>query len=148
MLRLVVGTVVISALCACGLGLDGLAPIQEVAVPRADAMPDRDASSPDTATGSFSTDPDPGDDASAPATASNAALPTSDAGDDATRPSLAATDAAADGAVGPCQRLAACCPRLLLPEFSITCLVVAMQDAGDAACETDLASLIDAGVCP
>jgi hypothetical protein len=147
-LRLIVGTVVISALCACGLDLGGLAVIPEGAAPRADTMPDGDASFADATNGSFSTDPDPVDDAGAPAAAIDAALATSDAVDDATPSTLAATDAAADAALGPCERLAACCPRLLLPALSITCLVVAMEDAGDVACETNLASLVDAGVCP
>ncbi len=147
-LRLIVGTVVISALCACGLDLGGLALIPESAAPHADTMPEPDASFADATAGSFSTDPGPVNDASAPATPVDAALATSDAVDDATPATLAVTDAAAGGDAGPCERLAACCPRLLLPALSITCLVVAMEDAGDVACETNLASLVDAGVCP
>ena len=147
-LRRVAGTVVISTLCACGLDLAGLAPIPEVTVPGADTAPERDAASADATTGSFSASPDPLDDASAPATAADAALATADARDDTTSSTLSATDAAADGATGPCERLAACCPRLLVPEFVIPCLVDAMQDAGEVACETGLASLVDAGVCP
>jgi hypothetical protein len=147
-LRLIVGTVVIPALCACGLDLGGLAVIPEGAARRADTMPDRDASFADATSGSFSTDPDPVEDASAPATATDAAFATRDAGDDATSSTLAATDAAAGGDAGPCERLAACCPRLLLPELSLPCIVVAMQDGGDVTCETDLATLVDAGVCP
>jgi hypothetical protein len=147
-LRLIVGTVVISALCACGLDLGGLALIPVGPAPRAETMPDRDASLADAMTGSFSTDPDPVADASGRATAVDADLVTSDVIDDATSSTLAAIDAAADGAAGPCERLAACCPRLLLPALSIPCIVVAMQDAGDVTCETDLTSLVDAGVCP
>jgi hypothetical protein len=147
-LRRVAGTVAISALWACGLDLTGLGPIPEVPVSEPDAMPESDASSANPMNGSFSTHADPVDDASAPATAVDAALAAADASDDTTGSTLAPADAAADDAMGPCQRLAACCPRLLVPEFVLPCLVSAMQDAGDMACETGLASLADAGVCP
>ena len=89
---------------------------------------------------------DPVDDASATATAVDAARATVDAGDDATSSMRAVTVAATDGGMGPCQRLAACCPQLLVPEFVLACLVGATQDAGAGACEMGLASIADAGV--
>jgi hypothetical protein len=149
-LRRVAGTIAVSTLWACGLDLTGLGPIPEAAVSAPDhTVPASDASSADPMTGSFSTGADPLGDASAPATAVDAALATADASDDATSSTLAPADAAAaDGPMGPCQRLAACCPRLLVPELVLPCLVGAMEDAGDMACETGLASLADAGVCP
>ena len=36
---------------------------------------------------------------------------------------------------------------LLAPQLVIPCLLIAMQDAGDMACEESLAPLADAGVC-
>jgi hypothetical protein len=148
-LRRVAETIAISTLWACGLDRTGLGPVPEVAASGPDMVAESDGGSANPVTGSFSTGADPVVDASAPTAAADAALATVDASDaTTTRSTLAPADAAADDAMGPCQRLAACCPRLFVPEFVLPCLVSAVQDAGDMACESGLANLADAGVCP
>jgi hypothetical protein len=75
-----------------------------------------------------------------------------DAGGDADgASSLAAREAGAiaDADAGTqCGRLVQCCPRLLAPPLALACIASAMQDAGEAACEATMASLVDAGICP
>jgi hypothetical protein len=62
---------------------------------------------------------------------------------------LSPTAPGSDGdAGGPCARLLQCCPRLLAPPLALACIASAVQDAGEAACDATLASLMDAGICP
>jgi hypothetical protein len=101
-----------------------------------------------------------GDDAGVPALVGRGSVgagaaatpPSRDAGGDADgASSLDALEAGAiaDADAGTqCGRLVQCCPRLLAPPLALACIASAMQDAGEAACEATMASLVDAGICP
>jgi hypothetical protein len=69
-----------------------------------------------------------------------------DAGADAS--GLDSSSTSVDASASLCARLLQCCPRLLAPPLALACIAGAMQDGGDGACQTTLASLADAGVCP
>jgi hypothetical protein len=159
-LHLAAGAVLVLALSACGLDRWGEEIFVEAGAPaeQPSAVPELDADVADADADADATDqlfpsgPTAKDDAGvrfAPADDAGAAdasiVPLADGASPSG--SGAVSDAASD-AVGPCARLATCCPNLLIPQATIPCLLVATQDGGDTQCEMSLATLADAGICP
>jgi hypothetical protein len=156
--HLAAGTALVLTLSACGLDRWGEELLVEAGAPASQpsatsglgAEPDADVV--DATDQVFPGTPSAAGEAGLRSAAADAAAPVDAAMNavvDGGSPSdaVSLSDGASD-AGDPCARLAACCPNLIIPQATIPCLLVAVQDAGDSQCEMSLAQIADAGFCP